>query len=184
MTSEYQDTLPPQPTQAPQAPMAPQPAPPSAPSATFSISAADFTWSLASIVMIAGGLITIVGYFLPWATISGTVLGQSLGASVAGSDFLVVLLGLATAAGGAAFAYSKPRFNIAWMAVAVLGAAILLLMLKYFADYNNATSALGSLGGLVSIGLGIGFFISVIGALVVLGGAYLGRMESLGRRIM
>jgi hypothetical protein len=173
-----------------QAPEPQQPPPASSPrpafqTPAFNVTAADFTFSRASIVMIAGGVITVVGWLLPWASISGTVLGQNLGSSVAGSDFLVLLLGVGMAVGGGAFAYHPPQFKIAWIAVGVMAIVALVLMLRYFGDYNNAKSSLGLLGGLagISVDLGIGFIAATVGAIVALVGAALGRGETLGRRM-
>src|SRR5688500_2546121 len=98
---------------------APSPAPatqaPAMPA--INLRASDFKFTPASIAMIAGGAITVVGYLLPWATMTGSVLGQSLGSTVAGSDFLIVVIGLALVVGGLAFAYRTQQFKIAWVAV-------------------------------------------------------------------
>ncbi|HEX2755263.1 MAG TPA: hypothetical protein VHM48_07360 [Candidatus Limnocylindrales bacterium] len=171
------------------APASPAPAPaspaPAPAGPAFNLTAADFKFTRASIVMVAAGIITVVGYFLPWASVSGKVLGQNLGSSVAGSDFLVALLGIAMIAGGAVFAYHPPQFKIAWIAVGIIAIIALVVMLRYFGDYNNAKSALGGLGGLagISVDLGLGFLIVVVGAIVAIVGAALGRGETLGRRM-
>jgi hypothetical protein len=147
----------------------------------INLRASDFKLTAASIAMIAGGAITVVGYLLPWASMTGSVLGQSLGTTVAGSDFLIVIIGLALVVGGLAFAYRTQQFRIAWVAVGIVSIVGLVIMLRYFGDINNASSQLGSLGGLagISINLGLGFFATVIGLIVALVGAALGRKETL-----
>ena len=142
----------------------------------------DFKFTPASIAMIAGGAITLVGYLLPWASVTGTVLGQNLGSAVAGSDFTIVILALGLVAGGLAFAYKPRQLKIAWVVVGIVAIVGLVIMLRYFGDINNASSQLRGLGGLagISISLGLGFFASVIGLIVGLVGAYLGRKEALG----
>jgi hypothetical protein len=129
----------------------------------FNMSQMKFT--TASYAMIAGGVAMLVGYFLPWASkgilsVDGSYGGWKL-------SILVLLAAIAAGGAGAAFAYMKPRFNMAWMVAVAAGAVALIVLLLNWSVFSDAS-------------IGIGFMLTAVGALVALGGGYLGYMEAKG----
>jgi hypothetical protein len=122
-------------------------------------------FTTASYAMIAGGVAMLVGYFLPWASnglisISGSYPGWNM-------SILVLLAAIVAGAAGAAFAYMKPRYSMAWMVGAGAGAVALIVLLLNWSLLSGAS-------------IGIGFMLTGLGALVALGGGYLGYMEAKG----
>jgi hypothetical protein len=128
----------------------------------------QFKFTTAAIVMVVGGVVTLVGWFMPWISAFG--IGVSGGSANLG--ILVLLGALAAAGAGAVFAYMKPRYHMAWIVAAGAGAVVLLVMIMNWGDLSAASS--------VGASIGIGYWLTGIGALVTLGGAYLGYMEAKG----
>jgi hypothetical protein len=164
----------------------------------------QFKLTTASILMLVGGALILVGWVMPWVTVSANLdslglgglgsLGANTSYSASGSSvslgIVALLCAVAAAGAGAAFAYMKPRYHMAWMVAAGAGAVALLVMLVNWGDISNGAAAVSSMsGGLgnllgidfseyIKVSVGIGFWLTGVGALVALAGAYLGYMEA------
>jgi hypothetical protein len=169
----------------------------------------QFKFTTASIVMLVGGVVILVGWIMPWLTVSlgglGTLYEQfggtgdpmanmpSLSGSNANLGMLVLLGALAVGGAGAAFAFMKPRYHMAWMVAGGAAAIVLLILVVNYGDISKGIDAVNasvqlmeSLGGSllgvdlsgVGAGIGLGFWLTGIGALIALAGAYLGYMEA------
>jgi hypothetical protein len=124
------------------------------------------------ILALIGGLLMLVGTFLPWATVKGTnILGQTEEITVIGAvsgigGILVLIMGILVIIMAA---IKKP-----------IGAAIFGIIGLIFSGLAFiGISALDTLlsGTEISVDIGFGIFISLIGCVLALVGGILGKVQ-------
>ncbi len=128
---------------------------------------------LAVWMTLAGAALVVVGSFLPWGTVSfpGGSLTES-GMDVDG--WISLILGLAIAAAGA---LALVREGLASIAVIVLGALTVLLGIYELTQINDAGDLVPP-GVDVSVGVGIGIWLLIIGAAGAIVAGVLGRRST------
>ena len=118
----------------------------------------------AAITTIVGGLLLVVGSFLPWFTLGGSSVNGFDG----GDAYFTLIAGAIIAAlGYMTFAGRSYPFWIGWVVAALAG---LLVVIDYFDIKDTADLTGGSVG--------IGIWIMFAGVIVALAGMYMGRSEA------
>ncbi|MDX1691345.1 MAG: hypothetical protein R3290_10015 [Acidimicrobiia bacterium] len=127
------------------------------------------TGSRSTIVVLVGALITVLGSFLTWASVSAAGVSVSVSGTGEGGDgLLTLILALAT---GAVAIFLSGRPGRARMISIVIGAALIVLIAVInIADVNSVA---GDLGGGVDVSIGIGLWLVLLGGIVAAVGAFL-----------
>lgn len=131
-----------------------------------------------ALIAAIGGTLLIVGALLPWITVRTGFGSVSIsGVDEGGDGIFMIVIGVLTLAvsGGDLLNLELPNFSRVLVLILGFVAGVILLI-----DYSNISERIGGAdNAFVSAGLGAGFIVCAIGAVITfLGGAYMTQSET------
>lgn len=130
-----------------------------------------------AIIGILGGILVLVGCVLPWLSVSYTLLGVPLSISLSGFGIWQGLLALIFGILGLIMAVLRKKVtSILALVFGILALLMIVLAMMEIGAVTAQYQLLGYAG--ISIGMGFGIYIALIGAILLMAGGGIGMMEA------